>query len=164
MSINARPSVRGFIASEPEQLETVNGNPYVKVRFGQERKQRQEDCTFTDLGKTFSTLIAYNDNIERIQNNYVPGDRFIAQGKVKTFTNEETGHEGEVFVASGIGHDTAYTRYDVDRSPRRGAPDREAPATAAGQTAERSAPEASHPPVFRSPEPQPERTSPAMGM
>ncbi|MGO1908149.1 MAG: single-stranded DNA-binding protein [Brevibacterium linens] len=171
MSINARPSIRGFIASEPEKLETVNGNPYVKVRFGQERRQREEDGTFTDLGKTYATLIAYNDNIERIANNYVPGDRFIAQGKVKTFSNEEIGQDGEVFVASGIGHDTAYTHYDVDRSPRRRGPEHEAAAAAAGQTTERPATEASHPPVFRAgppvfrpPDPETGRPSPAIGI
>lgn len=162
MSINARPSIRGFIASDPEELETVNGNPYVKVRFGQERRQREEDGTFTDLGKTFATLIAYNDNIERIKNNYVPGDRFIAQGQVRSFTDQESGKEREVFVASGIGHDTAYTRYDVDRSPRQRGPEHETPA--AGQAADRAVPERSGPPVFRAPEPRTERPSHAMGM
>ncbi len=126
MSINARPAIRGFIAKEPPELETQDGAPYVKVRFGQERKHREEDGSFTDLGKTFATFVAYDDNVQRIMDNYVPGDRFIAQGFLRTFPKGDTGMEGEVFVVTGIGHDTAYTRYDVDRSKRHTGPERTA--------------------------------------
>ena len=62
MSINSRPSIRGFIAKDPRELETQDGALYVKVRFGQERKHREEDGSFTDLGKTYDTFVAYDDN------------------------------------------------------------------------------------------------------
>jgi len=154
MSINARPSIRGFIAKEPRELETQDGAPYVKVRFGQERKHREEDGSFTELGKTYDTFVAYDDNVQRIMDNYVPGDRFIAQGYLRKFPKGDTGMEGEVFVVTGIGHDTAYTRYDVDRSARRTGPEQTAPA----RTVERDAA------AFNPPDRRPPSTAPAISM
>ena len=159
MSINARPSIRGFIAKEPRELETQDGALYVKVRFGQERKHREEDGSFTDLGKTYDTFVAYDDNVQRIMDNYVPGDRFIAQGYVRKFPKGDTGMEGEVFVVTGIGHDTAYTRYDVDRSKRRTGPEQTAPEHATpARTAERDAT------AFDPPDRRPATTAPAISI
>ena len=159
MSINSRPSIRGFIAKEPRELETQDGALYVKVRFGQERKHREEDGSFTDLGKTYDTFVAYDDNVQRIMDNYVPGDRFIAQGYVRKFPKADTGMEGEVFVVTGIGHDTAYTRYDVDRSARRTGPEQTAPEhTTPARTAERDAA------AFNPPDRRPASTAPAISM
>ncbi|MCB0892926.1 MAG: hypothetical protein KDB51_14110, partial [Propionibacteriaceae bacterium] len=132
---------------------------YVKVRFGQERKHREEDGSFTDLGKTYDTFVAYDDNVQRIMDNYVPGDRFIAQGYVRKFPKADTGMEGEVFVVTGIGHDTAYTRYDVDRSARRTGPEQTAPEhTTPARTAERDAA------AFNPPDRRPASTAPAISM
>lgn len=118
MSIHTRPSIRGFIASEPRLSHTSEGDPRVRVRFGQEHSRREADGSFTKLDTTFDTLVAYDENALRIADKFVKGDRFVAQGYARQYTNENTGVEGEVFVATGIGPDGAYTRYDVDRSAR----------------------------------------------
>lgn len=154
MSILTKPSIRGFVAKAPQELEAKNGDPYVKVRFGQDRKHREPDGTFTDLGKTYDTMVAYDDNVQRIIDNFVPGDRFVAQGHIRTFSKGDDGPESEVFVVTGIGHDSAYTRYDVDRSARR-APVEQTPERAASQQA----------PAFESPERSGQSTSaPALGL
>ena len=67
--------------------------------------------------------------------------------------------EGEVFVVTGIGHDTAYTRYDVDRSARRTGPEQTAPEhTTPARTAERDAA------AFNPPDRRPASTAPAISM
>lgn len=135
MSIHTRPSIRGFIASEPQVSQTQNGDPRVRVRFGQEHSRREPDGSFTKLDTTFNTLVAYDENARRIAENFVKGDRFVAQGYTRTYTNENTGMDGEVFVATGIGPDSAYTRYEVDRSARRTDIEQPAPEHAASQKA-----------------------------
>lgn len=154
MSILSKPSIQGFIAKAPQELETKNGDPYVKVRFGQERRRRESDGTFTDLGKTYDTMVAYDDNVQRIIDNFVPGGRFVAQGHIRTFAKGDDGPESEVFVVTGIGHDSAYTHYDVDRSARR-APAQHTPEHAGSQQV----------PSFESPErPRQSASAPALGL
>ncbi|MEJ5946985.1 hypothetical protein WDZ17_16950 [Pseudokineococcus basanitobsidens] len=59
-----------------------------------------------------------------------------------------------MFVVTGIGHDSAYTRYDVDRSARR-TPIDQAPERPATQQA----------PAFESPErPRQSTSAPALGL
>lgn len=135
MPIHTRPSIRGFIASEPRLSQTEDGDPRVRVRFGQERSRKEEDGSFTKLDTTFDTLVAYDENALRIAENFVKGDRFVAQGYTRSYTNNNTGMEGEVFVATGIGPDSAYTRYEVDRSARGTGIEQTAPEHAASREA-----------------------------
>lgn len=133
MPIHTRPSIRGFIASEPRLSQTEDGDPRVRVRFGQEHSRKEEGGSFTKLDTTFDTLVAYDENALRIADNFVKGDRFVAQGYTRNYTNNNTGMEGEVFVATGIGPDSAYTRYEIDRSARRTGIERTAPEHAASR-------------------------------
>ena len=81
------------------------------------------------------------------------GDNFIAEGYTRSVNYERDGQavESEEFTARKIGHDTARTRYEVDRSPRRNGPEQTAPARDTS--------------AFTSPEPSRHATAaPAMGM
>ena len=81
------------------------------------------------------------------------GDNFIAEGYTRSVNYERDGQaiESEEFTARKIGHDTARTRYDVDRTPRRNATEQEAPARDVS--------------ACTSPEPSRQATTaPAMGM
>ena len=122
MSINSRPSIRGFIAKEPRELETQDGAPYVKVRFGQERKHREEDGSFTQTETTYHHLVMFGRSAEHAHANFAQGDNFVAEGYTRPVSYERNGQaiEGEEFVAKKIGHDAARTRYEVDRTPRNG--------------------------------------------
>ncbi|WP_311024742.1 hypothetical protein [Nesterenkonia sp. CL21] len=99
--------------------------------------------------------MAYDENARRIAENFVKGDRFVAQGYTRSYTNDTTGAEGEVFVATGIGPDAAYTRYEVDRSARRNGIEQPTPERDASQNAA-----ALDPPERQAPT----NTAPAIGL
>ena len=58
---------------------------------------------------------------ERAYARFRTGDQFVASGYINEYELERDGKTipCEEFVARRIGHDTARTRYDVDRTPTR---------------------------------------------
>lgn len=123
MAIHTQQSISGFIATEPRLTYTENGTARFYARFGQEHYRREPDDTFTKLEPTFSNLVLYNASAERAHERFTKGDSFIAEGKINTYQYERDGQQidSEEFVARKIGHDTARTRYTVDRTPRQAA-------------------------------------------
>ena len=72
----------------------------------------------------------FGRSAEHAHDRFTKGDNFIAEGYTREVNYERDGQavESEEFVAKKIGHDTARTRYEVDRTPRRAAAERDAAA------------------------------------
>jgi single-stranded DNA-binding protein len=120
MAIRTQQSISGFIATDPQLTVTDRGEARFYARFGQENFHREEDGSFTKLEPTFHNLVMYRATAERAFERFAKGDSFVAEGYVHEYSYERDGQSlsGEEFVAKKIGHDTARTRYDVDRTPR----------------------------------------------
>ena len=142
MAIRTQESLSGFIASDPQLTYTDRGDARFYARFGQENFQREEDGSFTKLEPSFGNLVLYRATAERAFERFTKGDQFVAEGYAHDYTYERDGQTiaGEEFVAKKIGHDTARTRYDVDRTPRN---------SAAREAAQREQERAFDPPVSR---------------
>ena len=121
MQIKTATSMSGFIASTPQISRMDNGEIRCYIKAGQEHYTRHEDGTFTQEAATFHDLILFRKPAERAIEMFRKGDRFIAEGYLHTY--QATSHDGlaeerEEFVARKIGHDSVYTAYQVDRSPK----------------------------------------------
>src|SRR5699024_4621496 len=134
MAIRTQESLSGFIATDPQLTYTERGEARFYARFGQENYRREETGEFTKLDPSFGNLVLYRATAERAHERFIKGDQFVAEGYSHDYSYERDGQpiDGTEFVAKKIGHDTARTRYDVDRAPRRtldrDAADRTAPA------------------------------------
>ncbi|MBU8577595.1 single-stranded DNA-binding protein [Brevibacterium luteolum] len=153
MSMHTQTSTSGFIASDPQLSETAKGDARFYARFGQEHYRREDDGSFTQLETTYHNMVMFGRSARHAHERFAKGDKFIAEGYTRTpeFERDGTMIAGEEeFIAKRIGHDTARTRYAVDRTPRR---------PAAEHAAERQAPS------FDPPERQQQtRPAPAMGL
>ena len=145
MAIRTQESLSGFIASDPQLTHTTKGVPRFYARVGREHYHKEPDGTYTQVDTTFHNLVVFHRSAERAAEQFAKGDSFVAEGYAHEYSYERDGQSlsGEEFVAKKIGHDTARTRYDVDRTPRRSPPERDATAF--------TAPE--HRPATASPEP-----------
>lgn len=130
MALHTQQSLSGFIASEPQQSITENGDTRFYVRVGQPHFRREEDGNFTELDPSFHDLVTYRATADRALTRFAKGDSFVAEGYVRTFQVEREGEivEREEFVAKKIGHDLARTNYEVDRARRSSSAERDAPA------------------------------------
>jgi single-strand DNA-binding protein len=130
MTLHTQQSLSGFIASEPQQSVTENGDTRFYVRVGQPHFRREEGG-FTPLEPSFHDLVAYRATADRALTRFAKGDSFVAEGYVRRFQVERDGEviDREEFVAKKIGHDLARTNYEVDRA-RRSAPSEELNASA----------------------------------
>ena len=132
MAIRTQQSISGFIASDPQLNYTSKGEARFYARIGQQHFRREGDGTFTRLEPTFHDLVAFRATAERAHERFAKGDSFVAEGYTHEYSYERDGQQiqGEEFVAKKIGHDTARTNYDVDRTPRSGhTAGRDAPTT-----------------------------------
>mgnify|MGYP000984112388 FL=1 len=123
MAIRTQQSISGFIATDPQLTVTDRGEARFYARFGQESFHREDDGSFTKLEPSFHNLVMYRATAERAFERFTKGDSFVAEGYAHEYSYERDGQSlsGEEFVAKKIGHDTARTRYEVDRSPRKAA-------------------------------------------
>ena len=119
MTFHTQQSLSGFIASEPQQSVTENGDTRFYVRVGQPHFRREEGG-FTPLEPSFHDLVAYRATADRALKRFAKGDSFVAEGYVRTFQVERDGEviDREEFVAKKIGHDLARTNYEVDHTRR----------------------------------------------
>lgn len=131
MTIPTQMSLQGFIATVPELDFTGNGAARFHARVGVEQFRKEVDGTYTKLDPTFHDLVMFNRSAERAYSRFKVGDQFLASGYIHEYEVDRPGGSEirEQFVARRIGHDTARTRYTVDRSPSR------RPDPAAGQIA-----------------------------
>lgn len=130
MAIQTQESLSGFIASDPQLRETSKGDARFYARIGKEHFRREDDGAFTRTETTYHHMVMFGRSAEHAHAKFAKGDNFIAEGYTRPVSYERDGQnvEGEEFVAKKIGHDTARTRYDVDRTPRRSAVERDAAA------------------------------------
>lgn len=143
MAIRTQESFSGFVASDPQLTRTESGDARLFMKVGKEHYRQEEDGSFTQLETTFHNLVAFKAAAEQGHDRLAKGDKFVAEGYVREYAYQRDGQnvEGEEFVARRLGHDMARTRYDVDRTPRRTAPERDAAAfTAPAQATAQSAP------------------------
>ncbi len=164
MDIKTQASVSGFIVGDARLQQTKTGEPMLTVRVGQERFEAAPGGGFTQLDNHYFNLVQFGKAAESTFEMFKPGDRFVAEGYAKNyeFTGRDGGQvTGQDFVVKKIGHDTAWTRYVVDRTPRaeRGvepaakAIEQEAP------DAEPSHQEAPESPSESSPSPRPKKST-----
>lgn len=120
MAIRTQDSLSGFIATDPQLTYTDRGEARFYARFGQENYRREDNGSFTKLEPDFGNLVIYRASAERAYERFAKGDSFVAEGYMHDYTYERDGQqiEGTEFVAKKIGHDTARSRYDVERTPR----------------------------------------------
>lgn len=153
MSMHTQSSVSGFIASDPQLSQTSKGDARFYARFGQEHHRREADGSFTQLETTYHNMVMFGRSAQHAHERFARGDKFLAEGYTRTPEYERDGQMvtgEEEFIAKRIGHDTARTRYDVDRTPRRSA--------AEHQPAQREAA------AFDAPERRQAPTAPALGL
>lgn len=121
MAIPTQISLHGFIATAPELSFTNNGVARLHARVGIEQFSKEDDGSFTKLDPAFHDLVMFNQAAERAYARFAVGDQFVASGYVHDYDYDKDGHSvrREQFVARRIGHDSARTRYAVDRAPAR---------------------------------------------
>ena len=120
MSIRTRQSVTGFIASDPQLTFTTHGDARFYAKIGQEHYRRNDDGSFSQLDTTFHDLVIYRRTAERAHTAFAKGDRFVAEGYLRAYEHQVDGQsrQGEEFIATKLGHDTARTTYTVERTRR----------------------------------------------
>ena len=120
MAIRTQQSLTGFIASDPQLTFTTQGDARFYAKIGQEHYQRNDDGSFTKLETTFHDLVHYRRAAERAYAAFAKGDKFVAEGYVRTYEHQVDGQvqHGEEFIAKRLGHDTARTTYTVERTRR----------------------------------------------
>lgn len=135
MSIPTQMSLHGFIATAPQLTFTGNGVARFYARIGVEHFRKETDGSYTRLEPTFHDLVMFKSTAERAYARFRTGDQFVASGYIHEYELEKHGQveAREEFVGRRIGHDTARTRYEVERTPTRG-PDPEADRPAAAAT------------------------------
>ena len=121
MTIPTQMSLPGFIATAPQLNFAGNGVARFYARIGVEHFRKETDGSFTRLDPTFHDMVMFKATAERAYARFRVGDQFVASGYVNEYELDKNGQveAREEFVARRIGHDTARTRYDVDRSPNR---------------------------------------------
>lgn len=181
---DVRESFKGRIKSEPTLGTTQTGKAKFYAKVEQRHWDYEEDGTYTRLPNTYHDLVAYKGVAVRAYKQLAKNDCFIAEGRMEDYQSKTTGETKQRFVATALGHDMAYTDYEVDRTPRREqaqrtAADRDAAQRSAGsgareqqhtrqqpateQPSERQAGQQT-PAAFAPAEYRPERQSPAMGL
>lgn len=121
MTIPTQMSLQGFIAIAPRLTFTGNGTARFYARIGVEHFRKETDASYTKLESTFHDMVMFQAAAERAYARFRVGDSFVASGYIHEYELEKQGQieAREEFVARRVGHDTARTRYDVDRSPSR---------------------------------------------
>ncbi len=130
MTIDTQAAISGFVATEPRLTYTEDGVPRFYARIGIEHSRLEPDGSFTQLDPTFHDMTMFRRAAEESASRFHKGDKFVAAGRVHEYAYDKDGQtiQTEEFIANRIGHDTARTRYHVDRAPREQAVARETPA------------------------------------
>lgn len=120
MTLHTQQSLSGFVAGDPQQTLTENGDTRFYVRVGQPHFRRDDDGSYREIEPSFHDLVIYRATADRALARFTKGDSFVAEGYVRSFQVERDGDviDREEFVAKKIGHDLARTNYEVDRARR----------------------------------------------
>ncbi len=156
-TIKTQASTSGFIVGDLRLQQTKDGTPMLTARVGQEQFEADGQGGFIQLDNHYFNIVQYGKSAERSFSQFKSGDRFVAEGFVRDFEYENREGqtiEGKEFVVKKVGHDTARTRYEVDRTPRQPGAEREGAAPSAERGIEQDAPDAEPAPA---PEPAAEQ-------
>ncbi|MFB7251230.1 single-stranded DNA-binding protein [Microbacterium sp. NPDC056234] len=126
MTIKTQQSISGFIVGNLKLEHTRSGDAKLTARVGQDRFERLDDGDFKRLDPEYFDIVQFRKAAERTFQAFKPGDRFVAEGYVHEYEYENRAGEtvpGEEFVVKKIGHDTARTHYNVQRTPHRNSPE-----------------------------------------
>ena len=117
MTIPTQMSLHGFIATPPELTYSKNDVARFYARIGVEQWRKEADGSFTKLEPQFCDLVMFKTAAERAYARFRTGDQFVASGYVHEYEFDRDGAtvQREEFVARRIGHDSARTRYSVER-------------------------------------------------
>ena len=107
----------GFVASEP-QLTWHDGTPRLYFKAGQEHYQFAPDGARTKLPTTFHDVIAFRGAAVSGKDKLAKQDSFIAQGRLDSSTNPNTGVESTEFIVNRFGPDAARMNIEIG-TPRR---------------------------------------------
>ena len=121
MSIPTQMSLSGFVANDPQLTQTRDEVARCYMRIGVEHSRKETDGTFTPLEPSYHDLVIYGASAVRANSRFRKGDNFVASGYIHEYEVDRNGKAvpREEFVARRIGHDTARTRYSVDRPAQR---------------------------------------------
>jgi len=122
MTIPTQMSLHGFIVTAPELTYGKSDVARFRARVGIEQWRKEPDGSFTKLDPQFCEMVMFKSAAERAYARFRVGDQFVASGYVHEYEFDRDGEVSrrEEFVARRIGHDTARTRYSVERpSPNR---------------------------------------------
>ena len=115
--IPTQMSLHGFIATAPELTYGRSDVARFRARVGVEQWRKEPDGSFTKLDPQFCEMVMFKTAAEQAYARFRPGDQFVASGYVHEYQFDRDGEtlHREEFVARRIGHDTALTRYSVER-------------------------------------------------
>lgn len=156
---DVRESFKGRIVSDPTLGTTKKGKAKFYAKVEQRHWHYELDGTYTRLPNTYHDLVAYKGTAVRAYKQFAKGDYFIAEGRMEEYASKATGEMKKRFNATGFGHNMAYTRYEVDRSPRHDAAERP---TAESQAVSHDA-AGSHGVTRQTPQPSRAADSPSAG-
>ena len=117
MTIPTQMSLHGFIATAPELTYGKSDVARFRARVGVEQWRMEPDGSFTKLDPQFCEMVMFKAAAERAYARFRAGDQFVASGYVHEYEFDRDGEtvQREEFVARRIGHDTARTRYSIER-------------------------------------------------
>ncbi|TSD65742.1 single-stranded DNA-binding protein [Aeromicrobium piscarium] len=117
MTIPTQMSLHGFIVTAPELTYGKSDVARFRARVGVEQWRKEADGSFTKLDPQFCEMVMFKSAAERAYARLRAGDHFVASGYVHEYEFDRDGEavQREEFVARRIGHDTARTRYSVER-------------------------------------------------
>lgn len=107
----------GFVASEPK-LTYHDGKPRLYFKAGQEHYEYGPDGSRTKLPTTFHDVIAFKGAAASGGQHLAKLDWFVAQGRLESNVNPNTGVESKEFIANRLGPDLARMNIEIG-SPRR---------------------------------------------
>lgn len=153
-AIKTQQSISGFIVGDLRVQQIGEGKAMLTARVGQEQFESDGNKGFVQLENFYFNIVQYGKSAERSFGQFQPGDRFVAEGYVRDFkyeNREGNTIEGKEFVVKKIGHDTARTRYSVDRTSRQPAVAGDGATASVAQTVEHDAPDAEPAPAEEAP-------------
>lgn len=145
MAIPTKPGLVGFVRSDPTLTYTKDNTPRLYARVGIPQSEQDAEGNFHDVEPYDTDLIMFGKSAERAHAQLQRGDNFIAEGRVRTYTQNVDGNqvEREQFRASSIGHNGNITNYTVNREPR--TPDAADRETVQHDATDRQTPDAGQP-------------------
>ncbi len=129
MAIKTQQSFSGFIRGDLKLGKTSDNRPMFTAKAGQNQFEHVGQGEFRQLENEYIPIVQFGKAAARTLEQFRPGDRFVAEGYKReyNFTDDKgVEHTGEQFVVKKIGHDSAWTNYDVQRKEPAPAAEQEA--------------------------------------